>query len=101
MVSNLISNARHHGELGQPIDIKLFKQNNNVVIQVRNSGLPIEDAMAISLFNPFKRQGSKLRNKSGLGLGLFIAHEIVKGHNGNIYYSYESPYIVFSVELPL
>jgi signal transduction histidine kinase len=36
-----------------------------------------------------------------MGLGLYIAHAIVVEHGGNIRYDYESPYVTFTVELPL
>ncbi|MDR5171705.1 hypothetical protein IHQ56_07745 [Methylobacillus flagellatus] len=58
--------------------------------------------MVEGLFNLFKRQEqSNMRNRNGLGLGLYIANEIVKGHRGEISYRYQDGEIVFNVELPL
>jgi signal transduction histidine kinase len=41
------------------------------------------------------------RIRSGLGLGLYIAREIVAGHHGTISYHYVDPHVVFTVSLPL
>ena len=52
-----------------------------VVVTVRNGGRPIPEAELPTLFEPFKKgQG----NPAGLGLGLFIAREIVSAHGGTI-----------------
>ena len=102
VISNLISNARHHGELAGGVTVKLRSEPQLLHISVHNSGQPIADDIVDVLFNPFKRQAlPNARNRNGLGLGLYIANEIVRGHGGVISYRYEEGEIVFNVELPL
>lgn len=102
VIANLISNARHHGEPGCPVWVKMWCAGHVFNISVHNMGVPIDARMVESLFNPFKRQEQpSMRNRNGLGLGLYIAKEIVKGHGGEISYRYQDGEIVFNVELPL
>jgi signal transduction histidine kinase len=102
VIGNLLSNARHHGEMGTSIHVTLSADEQRAVIQVRNRGARIDDEIAKDLFNPFKRRSDLFsRNRSGLGLGLYIAHQIAVSHQGNISYRHDEPYVVFAVQLPL
>ena len=102
VLSNLLSNARHHGEPGHPIRICLTRQAGMAVLDVSNQGAPILDDVAANLFNPFKRGSlNNPRNRSGLGLGLYIAQQIVREHQGEIAYRFENGRVVFAVRLPL
>jgi chemotaxis family two-component system sensor kinase Cph1 len=102
VIGNLISNARHHGEPGEPVRLALRSDGARFAIEVRNTGREIDAALAASLFNPFKRSSlNNERNRSGMGLGLYIAHQIVQAHQGSISYRYEAPQVVFTVEAPL
>jgi signal transduction histidine kinase len=101
VISNLLSNARHHGELGREILVDLFSDNEKICLQVKNFGIPIDDDLVPSLFSPFKQHSlQNKRNKGGLGLGLYIAHSIAASHGGSIVYEYQSPHIVFKMWLP-
>jgi two-component system, chemotaxis family, sensor kinase Cph1 len=102
LLSNLISNARHHGRAGEPIRIALEAQADRALLRVMNVGDPIPRSAEESLFFAFKdRAYRNERNPTGLGLGLHIARQIVVGHGGQIRYLYEEPHVVFAVELPL
>lgn len=101
VVANLLSNARHHGEPGRPIVVHLRAEAERVVFEIRNAGKPIDPELADVLFSPFKHQSlGNLHNRKGLGLGLFIAHEVVLGHDGVIDYRYDEPHVVFRVSVP-
>jgi light-regulated signal transduction histidine kinase (bacteriophytochrome) len=102
VISNLLSNARHHGEPNQPIVIRLAPQNGQAVLDVANAGSPIAPETEATLFNPFKRSSlNNPRNRTGMGLGLYIAQQIVREHEGEIAYRHENGNVVFSVRLPL
>jgi signal transduction histidine kinase len=102
VLTNLLSNARHHGEAGKPIGIGLHGDGGDALITVRNYGAPIPAALADKLFDPFKHTSlNNPRNRKGVGLGLYIAHQIARGHGGTLAYRYEAPEIVFTVRLPL
>ena len=102
VLSNLLSNARHHGEAGQPIAVRACVDGHHAVIDVANHGAPIPPESVPTLFNPFKR-GSlhNPRNRTGMGLGLYIALQIVREHRGELQYRYQDGKVIFSVRLPL
>jgi two-component system, chemotaxis family, sensor kinase Cph1 len=102
VVSNLVSNARHHGKPGQPIGVKMQVDGERIRIRVLNVGEPIDPALAARMFTAFKHRGVRNeRNPTGLGLGLHIAREIVLGHGGELSYEYVAPQVVFIAELPI
>lgn len=98
LVGNLVSNALKHGEDGSPIHVRWRGLENELLIEVRNSGEPIAEALLPQLFQPFE-QGA--RSDQGVGLGLFIARQIAAAHGGTIEArSGEPEGTVFSVRLP-
>ncbi|WP_075795539.1 ATP-binding protein [Massilia putida] len=102
VISNLLSNARQHGEPNHPIVIRLAPQDGQAVLDVANAGSPIAPETEATLFNPFKRGSlNNPRNRTGMGLGLYIAQQIVREHKGEIAYRHENGNVVFSVRLPL
>ena len=102
VLSNLLSNARHHGEVGRPIVATLAREPGWAVLEVANGGAPIAQDVAASLFNPFKRSSlHNPRNRTGMGLGLYIVAQIVREHQGEIAYRHEHGQVVFTVRLPL
>jgi light-regulated signal transduction histidine kinase (bacteriophytochrome) len=102
VVSNLLSNARHHGEPNQPITIGLVPRDGLAVLEIANAGAPIPAETEAALFNPFKRSSlNNPRNRTGMGLGLYIAQQIVREHEGEIDYRHENGKVIFAVRLPL
>ncbi len=86
--SNLIGNAVQHGDARKAITVSLERAGSSARFSVHNHGEPIPaDAMA-HLFSPqgrYSRYASGQQDASGgLGLGLFIANEIVTAHGGTI-----------------
>jgi chemotaxis family two-component system sensor kinase Cph1 len=102
VISNLLSNARHHGRVGGPIDVALSVHAGWATVELRNEGTPIPDEQVPTLFNPFKRNAlHNPRNRTGMGLGLYIVATIVREHEGEISYRHEDGHVIFSVKLPL
>jgi signal transduction histidine kinase len=84
VASNLVSNAVDHGE-GGPVQVELTGGEAEVVLRVRNRGPPMPPEVLAHVFEPFSRPpDEKSKKASGLGLGLFICREIVRGHGGEI-----------------
>jgi signal transduction histidine kinase len=81
-IGNVISNAIKYGA-GRPIEIQLKTKNEKaiLVVQDRGIGIPIEDLSRI--FGRFERTAAT-QNYGGLGLGLYIAHQIIEQHDGSI-----------------
>jgi phosphoserine phosphatase RsbU/P len=80
LASNLLGNAIQHGDPNQPITITASGEAHRVLLRVHNAG-QIPSRLLPTLFEPF-HQGD--RPSGGLGLGLFIACEIARGHGGTI-----------------
>jgi signal transduction histidine kinase len=100
VASNLVSNAIDHGD-GGPVWVEVAGGDPEAaVLRVRNGGPSIPPEVLGHLFEPFARPpDEKSKKASGLGLGLYIAREIVRGHGGDIAASSEAETIV-TVRLP-
>lgn len=87
VVSNLVGNAVSHGTAGHAVEFDLDGSDPLLVrLRVHNAGRIPADAVS-TLFDAFKRTPSPQiarAGKAGLGLGLFIAREIVRAHGGDI-----------------
>ncbi|MET3918113.1 signal transduction histidine kinase [Variovorax sp. OAS795] len=89
VLSNLLNNAVQHGDPAFPVMLAVHVQGQDAILTVKNRGTPIPaDSMQV-IFNPLVQVVSKEsepheRPATSLGLGLFIAREIVKGHGGTI-----------------
>jgi signal transduction histidine kinase len=86
-VSNMVANALQYGCDSGPVSVDAFAEGDRVVVRIHNEGPPIPADALRTIFDPMVRrkvaqQGDK--NPSGLGLGLYIAHEIVTAHGGTI-----------------
>lgn len=101
VVNNLLSNARNHGVIGEPVWVAMTDKGPFVVLRVANMAPPISDVDVGTLFDPFKPKSiGNVRNPGGLGLGLYIASEVAKGHRGKLEYSHDGTRVIFTVTLP-
>lgn len=86
--SNLLSNAVQHGDLRFPIKVSLTVEESKVFFTVHNLGEPIPEDILPFIFNPMGRCSQHAPLDFGpsasLGLGLYIASEIVIAHSGSI-----------------
>lgn len=86
VLSNLLGNARHHGDPAQPIELSLRCAADEVELVIRNQGEPIAADRLAAIFEPFKRMSrdAPRRKQAGLGLGLFIVRRLVELHRGRV-----------------
>ena len=83
ILSNLASNALTHGS--PPIRVTARASEGYARIEVTNGGAPLPKEVLSALFDPFKRGASALRYApGGLGLGLYISHELAHSHGGSL-----------------
>ena len=86
--SNLINNAVQHGDGIAPVTVVLECVGDAVLFHVHNMGRPIPDEVLPCIFNPMDRYSPQSAVEHGpyasLGLGLFIAAEIITAHEGHI-----------------
>lgn len=106
VLANLLNNAVQHGDCDAPVLLKACGDKDAIVLAVANSGRPIPREALRTIFDPLVQIPSTSaevdwRSKSSLGLGLFIAREIVLGHHGTIdVESSPEAGTVFTVRLP-
>ncbi|HQT90219.1 MAG TPA: HAMP domain-containing sensor histidine kinase [Acidiphilium sp.] len=88
VVSNLLGNAIQHGDEKSPVTLSIKQGMHMVEIAVNNRGIPIPiDAIPKlfdCLFQGRAPETPDLYRNTSLGLGLYIAREIVVAHGGEI-----------------
>jgi sigma-B regulation protein RsbU (phosphoserine phosphatase) len=100
LASNLLGNALTHGRRDQPVRVGATTLDGSFELWVANGGDAIPDAQLANLFEPFVRgQGSG--GREGLGLGLYIASQIAKAHNGSLSVKSDTDETRFTFVMPL
>lgn len=100
VVTNLVGNALHHGSVDHPVRIAVDGTHpEEVSITVSNGGT-IPAGLLPHLFDPFRGGEREPGRHQGLGLGLFIAHQIVRAHHGTIEARSHNDVTSFRVTLP-
>ncbi len=96
--SILIDNAISHGEENSKIIINLTNEKNEIKLTIVNKGEAIPSDECEKIFERFYRNDKSHNRKSGrYGLGLAIAKNIVKAHNGIIKAYSKDGYTTFEV----
>ncbi|MDU2503546.1 MAG: sensor histidine kinase [Peptoniphilus sp.] len=99
-IHNLVDNAIKYSPKGSTINISIYKSYLNYNLDIENECEDISEETLPKIFERFYR-GKNSVSKDGLGLGLFIAREIIEKHGGNIRASLDNNRIKFSVDFPL
>lgn len=99
LLSNLLGNAVTHGAYQEIIEVEAKLVQKMLVISVANKGKMIPASLRATMFEAFER-GSDRPNREGLGLGLYIASEIAKGHGGALDVSSDNDLTVFTFCMP-
>jgi PAS domain S-box-containing protein len=88
VVSNLVGNAIEHGDRARAVTVTATvddEGSGRLILTVHNHGRTIPDGILPLLFDPFRRGTRDASSKTrGLGLGLYIAREIVLAHGGSL-----------------
>jgi len=100
---NLLDNAVKYSDGAKEIGLCLARENDSVVISVRDQGVGIPAAEQRRIFERFHRVGSSLlHDVKGTGLGLSIVQHIVGAHGGEITVNAEpGKGSTFSIRLPV
>lgn len=102
VLSILLDNARNHTPAPGKIELELTVHRNNVQIRVSDTGPGVPDDEKRRIFERFYRSEKSRSHRGHFGLGLSIAAEIVKKHNGRIWVQDATiGGAEFVVELPL
>lgn len=101
VINNMISNSiqAYSGKPEQNIDLIVEKNNNNLIISVKDYGVGMSKNVKDKLF----KEMITTKGKNGTGLGLYMSYSTIKAHfNGNITVeSEEGKGTAFHIILPL
>ena len=102
VLGNLISNAVKYGEKGSDIGVRMEQRGGEVEILIENRGPGIPADEVAHLFKRFARTATARHSGApGLGVGLYIARELVESHGGRIWVeSTPGQMTTFHVALP-
>jgi two-component system CheB/CheR fusion protein len=103
VIINLLENAIVYAEGTKCIDLRLRVTDGQAEVEVQDYGPGIPSADLPHVFTRFYRGSSAGRRAAGgLGLGLYISHQLVAAHGGHINVrSVEGEGTVFTILLPL
>ncbi|WP_207645809.1 sensor histidine kinase [Geosporobacter ferrireducens] len=99
---NLLDNAIKYNHTRGYIHVKNYQKDNQVVVEIANTGMGIPEEAAQRIFEPFFTvDRNRSREKGGTGLGLSLVKRTVEGQGGSIaLVKSDSKSTVFSVILP-
>ena len=100
VATNIVGNAIHHGAPDQPVRVAVDGTQASVVTVAVSNGGTIAPELLPHLFDPFRGRDRAPGRHQGLGLGLFIAHQVVRAHGGRIDVHSQDGTTRFVVELP-
>lgn len=85
VVLNLLSNALKYGPVSSVVTLRAYQQDQQVVIEVLDTGGGISPALRERLFTPFDRLGAEQTKIEGTGLGLALSKQIMLAMHGSIH----------------
>ena len=101
VINNMISNSiqSYNGEPNKSIDLLINKQDNNIIISIKDYGSGLPEVVKEKLF----KEMITTKGKNGTGLGLFMSYSTIKAHfNGNITFeSKEGKGTTFNIIIPI
>ncbi|RWY51063.1 ATP-binding protein [Mucilaginibacter gilvus] len=102
VLMNLVNNAVKYSHINKTVRIGTEQRDGYVRISVTDEGIGLSNDQKSKIFERFYRVEDKKNMTSGLGMGLYISHEIVQNHKGCIGVDSElGRGSTFYVELPL
>jgi two-component system phosphate regulon sensor histidine kinase PhoR len=92
ILTNLVNNALKYSFSKKAVQVKLFYEGEQLLLQVKDEGVGIPNAEKTKVFDRFYRSGDEeTRKTKGTGLGLYIVNFLVKNHKGTISIKDNSP----------
>ncbi|NFN14269.1 HAMP domain-containing histidine kinase [Clostridium botulinum] len=101
VLENLLTNAIKYSVKNSKVLIKLFEENDYVVVSVLNKAKDITEDDLKNIFERFYKVDKSRKEQDSTGLGLSIVKRIVELHNGEIDVNLNEDIIEFKISLPL
>ncbi|MET0998048.1 MAG: HAMP domain-containing sensor histidine kinase [Marmoricola sp.] len=101
VVTNLLSNARHHTPPGTTVTVSAAVSDGDARIVVHDDGPGLPEALTANAFERFSRgDSSRTRASGGAGLGLSLVSAITQAHGGSVRVESRLGSTTFTVLLP-
>ena len=84
-LGNLVENALRHSRNGQPMELEVNEEGDELVFTVLDRGPGIPRGEEERIFEPF-HHGPSGGDETGTGLGLAIARSVAEAQNGSVTY---------------
>lgn len=85
VLTNFLTNANKYSPPNSEIHISIEKNDTNALVKVKDFGIGIAQNQQKNIFNKlYQVKNAEKKTYSGLGMGLFIAKEIITHHKGSI-----------------
>ena len=81
-IGHLLANAFKYGA-GRPVVVRLLPRPGYVTLIIADGGIGVRERAVPRVFGRYERDVST-RAFGGLGLGLYLAHEVVRAHGGQL-----------------
>jgi PAS domain S-box-containing protein len=102
VINNLISNAIKYSPGAEKVDVHVSRVGDFVKVSVIDYGMGISPQDKKKIFERFFRARDIQKKFPGLGIGLYISHEIVANHKGTLWVESEiGKGSTFSFTLPI
>jgi signal transduction histidine kinase len=103
VMMNFMDNAIYYSKEGTTIQVRLYKDGNDIVFKVIDTGIGVPKAEQPHLFTKFYRaSNARQRRPDGTGIGLYMAKKVIVAHGGAIIFeTKESVGSTFGFRLPL
>ncbi len=85
VVINLLTNAIRYSPDSNSLKVFLIEEDNQIKVGIEDYGIGIAQEKLQNIFSRYYRVDDGNGKVSGLGIGLYICHEIVSRHNGKIW----------------
>jgi len=102
VINNLISNAIKYSPGAEKVDVHVSRVGDFVKVSVIDYGMGISPQDKKKIFERFFRARDIQKKFPGLGIGVYISHEIVANHKGTLWVESEiGKGSTFSFTLPI
>ena len=84
---NLLTNAVKYSPFANEVRIRLERTADKALVSIQDFGMGIPADQKARIFERFFQvsSGTRAKNLTGLGIGLYISNEIVQRHNGQMW----------------
>ncbi|WP_312336468.1 PAS domain S-box protein [Sphingobacterium sp.] len=85
VLNNLLSNAIKYSPESKKVEVSVHRVANFVKVSVRDYGMGINYQDRLKIFERFFRVSHIQKKFPGLGIGLYVSHEIIVNHKGTLW----------------